>query len=107
MLKLPEIFYSIQRYLFPDLEEDLGELREKHKEFIRIIELVDLERYASTFSWKGIGCKPHDRTCIIKALIAKPVFKISQTRGLVHYLRSAPSLRRLCGWEMASHVPSE
>ena len=67
MVQLPDMFYNIQHYLFPDLEEVLGELTNKHKEFIRAIELIDIKKYAASFAWKGVGCKPHDRESIIKS----------------------------------------
>ncbi len=107
MIKLPELFNSIQRWLFPELEELLGESTDKHKEFIKVVELVEPARYASDYAWKGIGCKPYERTNIIKALIAKPVFQIKHARALITYIRSSPELRRLCGWETVNDIPSE
>lgn len=107
MIKLPELFNTIQCSLFPDLEEILGELNSKHKEFIRAIELIDLEKYTKLFQWKRIGCKPHNRESILKSLIAKSIFNIKHTRGLVCYLKSSSILRRLCGWENLADIPSE
>lgn len=107
MTKLPDLFNTIQYSLFPDLEEILGELNFKHKEFIRAIELIDIKKYVQSFLWKGFGCKPHDRESILKSLIAKPIFNIERTRDLVRYLKDSPILRRLCGWENQSDIPSE
>ena len=107
MIKLPEMFYSIQRWLFPELEEELGGLTERQKELIRTIELVNPEKYARFYDWKGIGCKPYDRASIIKAFIAKPIYQFKTTIVLIEHLKTSPSLRRLCGWETVSAIPSE
>jgi hypothetical protein len=107
MLKLPEMFYSIQRRLFPELEEELGELTLKQKEFVRTIELVNPERYAKLYDWKGIGCKPYERSSIIKAFILKPIYQYKSTRALIEQLKISPTLRRLCGWESVFAIPSE
>lgn len=101
------MFYNIQHYLFPELEEVLGELTSKHKEFIRAIELIDIKKYAASFGWKGVGCKPHDREAIIKSFLAKPVFEFVKTRTLLDNLQNSPILRRLCGWESRNKIPSE
>lgn len=107
MLQLPDMFYNIQHYLFPDLEEILGELSNKHKEFIRAIELIDIKKYALSFGWKGVGCKPYDRESIIKALLAKTIFGFVKTRSILDHIQNSPILRRLCGWESINDVPSE
>lgn len=107
MIKLPEIFYSIQRWLFPDLEEALGDLTEKQKEFVRTIELVNPEQYARAYDWKGVGCKPYGRASIIKAFILKPIYQFKTTITLIEQLKVSPTLRRLCGWESVSDIPSE
>ena len=107
MLQLPDMFNNIQLYLFPDLEEVLGELTCKHQEFIRTIELIDIKKYAASFVWKGVGCIPHDRESIIKSFIAKPIFGFVKTRHLIDNLITSPMLRRICGWEKRSDIPSE
>lgn len=76
MIKLADMFYNIQHYLFPELEEILGELTVKHKEFVRTIELIDIKKYAASFAWKGVGCKPHDREAIIKSYKGTIVEKV-------------------------------
>ncbi len=42
MDRISGVFGSIQRWLFPALEEELGELNDKQKEFVRVVELMDL-----------------------------------------------------------------
>ena len=40
MNDLPKLYFTMERYLFPMLEEEIGELTAKMKEFLRIVELV-------------------------------------------------------------------
>lgn len=107
MIKPPDMFYNIQRYFFPSLEEDLGELTPKYKEFIRATELIDISKYKSGFERKGIECKPHDRKAIVKGLIAKAILKIKETRGFVHCVKDSPVMRKLCEGETKSKISSE
>ena len=71
MSKLSSVNISIQRHLFPALEEETGKLSEKEQKFVKIIELIELNRFFSVYQWCGIGRKPHSRTSIAKAFIAK------------------------------------
>lgn len=102
------LFNSIQSYLFPTLSHQLGEkLSVKEQKFVNVCCLAGLEDYSSEFRWRGIGRKPVSRLAVLKAFIAKAVYNISITRELLDLLRSCPSLRRLCGWESVSGIPSE
>ena len=40
MNDLPKLYFTLESYLFPMLEEEIGELTAKMKEFLRIVELV-------------------------------------------------------------------
>ncbi|MDD2709426.1 MAG: transposase [Verrucomicrobiae bacterium] len=60
-----------------------------------------------SFQWALIGRKPEDRLPLAKAFIAKTIWNFPTTRTLLDYLKNAPSLRRLCGWQTASEIPSE
>ena len=40
MNDLPKLYFTMERYLFPLLEEELGELTAKMREFLRIVEVV-------------------------------------------------------------------
>lgn len=104
---LSNLFNSIQRSLFPALEEELNELSVHEKEFVRTVELTDPSKFINEYKWLGYGRKPSERLCLIKAFIAKPIFKISQTATLIDTIKSNPKLRRLCGWERVSEIPSE
>ena len=53
---LSKLYTSIQRTLFPVLEEEIGELTVKQKEFVRVVELVRPSRFIGVnLSWKRYG----------------------------------------------------
>ena len=99
--------FTIQRQLFPMLEEEIGPLSDTEQRFVRVVELSHPERFMSAFQWAFIGRKPEDRLPIAKAFIAKVVWKFTTTRALLDYLENCPSLRRLCGWDSVAAIPSE
>jgi hypothetical protein len=103
---LVELSCSIQRILFPALEEEFGELSEKQAEFVRILELLKLEKHMGGYLWVGIGRKPHSRLAMAKAFVAKAVWNLPTTRALLDLLASSWPLRRLCGWDVGA-LPAE
>lgn len=107
MSKLSSINIHMQRHLFPALEEEIGVLSPKEKQFVRILELIEIQPFLVGQGWCGIGRPPHSRVAMAKAFIAKAVWNISTTRGLIDYISSSPSLRRLCGWDSVSDIPHE
>lgn len=107
MRVLTAIWQAIQKTLFPHLEEELGPLTEKEQELVQVVELMDIEKHMKAFRWKGIGCPPCDRRKILIAFIAKAVHNFPTTRVLLDNLAGRTRLRRLCGWEHASDIPSE
>ena len=104
---LGELWMSIQSWLFPMLEDEIGELDEKHRQFVAVCELCSLQDHMATYQWIGNGCPPSDRLALCKAFIAKAVWDFSTTRDLIDAIRHRPTLRRLCGWETLGLVPSE
>jgi hypothetical protein len=104
---LSGLFNSIQNWLLPELEEEFGELTVRQTEFVRAVELINPLAFIDKYDWQGIGRNPSDRLCLLKAFIAKPIFKFTQTVTLIDAVNSSPVLRRLCGWESRSEVPSE
>jgi hypothetical protein len=107
MTFVSQIWGSIQSLLFPLLEEELGQLSLKEQQFIRVCELCDLERLLAPYSWQGFGRPLSSRLAIAKAFIAKTVYNCTNTRTMIDHMRQSPSLRRLCGWETRSDIPSE
>lgn len=104
--KLSQFWEGIQRKLLPGLEEELGELSEKQQQLVSILEMIGIERSIKTVrGWPGRPVK--DRGAIARAFVAKSVYEIGTTRQLLDRLRCDTRLRRLCGWERQSHMPSE
>lgn len=95
----------LQNQLFPALEEELGPLRGHHQDFVRALTLLRLDGFVVVRH--GRGRPSHDRACIARAFLAKAVFGFPNTRALLDRLAHDITLRRLCGWEKASHVPAE
>ncbi len=74
---------------------------------MRILELVEIQPFLAGQAWCGTGRPPHSRVALARAFIAKAVWNIPTTRGLIDYVSSSPSLRRLCGWNSVSGIPHE
>lgn len=107
MFPVSGLWDTIQTWLIPSLEDELGELTGKQKEFVRICELCELEKLIGPHKWKNFGRKRKERLSLLKAFIAKAVHNFSTTRALIDYLQNSPTLRRLCGWETVGELPSE
>lgn len=55
MNDLPKLYFTMETYLFPLLEEELCELTAKKKEFLRIVEMIKPSRFiTSTLRWSGL-----------------------------------------------------
>ena len=50
---LGEPWHSIQTRLFPILEDELGELDAKHKEFIAVCETCAAHEHMAAYRWVG------------------------------------------------------
>jgi hypothetical protein len=85
----------------------VGTLSAKEQQFVRIVALVEVERFMAPYRWLWLGRKPEDRLPLAKAFIAKAVWNFTTSRALMDYLQRCPSLRRLCGWDSAVDIPSE
>ena len=103
---ISEYWYKVQRFLFPFLEERLGELSEKHKELIGTLELVRIESFIRDDSgYRGRPSK--DRCAIARAFIAKAVYNFPTTRQLLDRLKADSILRQICGFESIKEIPDE
>jgi hypothetical protein len=103
---LSQFWLSIQGTLFPWLEEELGALSERQKQLVSILELISIESFIVTS--RGFAGRPQeDRRAIARAFVAKAFYNMSTTRQLLERLESDAKLRRLCGWERQSELPSE
>lgn len=107
LAELGELWRTLQTWLFPRLEDELGALDAQHLEFVAVCELCAPQNHLTAYRWCGNGCPPKDRLPLCKAFIAKAVWDFPTTRDLLDALRHRPTLRRLCGWETLGEVPSE
>ena len=107
LAELGNLWNSIQTWLFPVLEDELGELDDRHREFVAICEICQPRTHLAAYRWVGNGCPPKDRLALCKAFIAKAVWDFPTTRDLIDAVGHRPTLRRLCGWETISDIPGE
>jgi hypothetical protein len=105
---LSQIWNNIQLSLFPQQEEEIGPISEKHKKLIAILELIRIEYFVGRYYQRGgVGRPTKDRVALARAFVAKVIFKLEYTNQLRDYLLSDKQLRRICGWESVRQVPSE
>jgi hypothetical protein len=97
---------SIQDALFPDLEQELGPLTAKQQQLVQTLEVIRIEQWLPP-QFRAPGRPPSDRTALARAFVAKAVYDMPTTRVLLDRLDTDVALRRLCGWERRSQVPSE
>jgi hypothetical protein len=103
---LCSLWNTIQRTLFPWLEEELGPLTEKQKHLVKVLEVLNPRPFLVGFDWVGNGRKPKDRLALFRGFVAKAVFNFPTTEVLVEHLKTSITLRRLCGWENLWEIPS-
>ena len=108
MNDLTTLYFTLESYLFPMPEEEIGELTAKMKEFLRIVELLKPSRFiTNALRGSGLERPMKDREKLLRAFFLKAVYDLPTTKGLIENLNTNPSLRRLCGWEYRGDVPSE
>ena len=103
---LSDYWYAFQQELFPRLEGELGPMGERYELFVAVLELVRVEALLPYFRGQ-VGRPEEDRAALARAFIAKAVFDIPTTRGLIERLEVDGRLWRLCGWSGAGRLPSE
>ena len=96
----------IQSFLFPILREEVGLLTAQHQRLVVVLDVARVEAFVQMYP--GLpGRPPEDRHALARAFVAKAVLDLATTSGLIERLAVDATLRRLCGWERASQVPSE
>lgn len=105
MITLSSMWERIQSDLFPFIEEELGDLTVKQQQLISILEVIRIED-AVIYEYRT-GRHKSDRKAIARAFVAKSVYNMSMTRGLLDRLKCDKALRRICGWESLCAMPSE
>ncbi|MBF0477042.1 MAG: transposase [Deltaproteobacteria bacterium] len=103
---LSRSWLNIQRNLFPWLKEEVGELTEKSKWLITILELVRVEEFVSSHNSKT-GRPLTERSAIVRSFVAKAVYGMPTTRVLIDRLSTDNQMRTICGWTSKGRVPSE
>lgn len=100
---------TVQKSLFPHLDECLPTpLTEREKHLIKILELIQIEKYvpvSASRQWLGRPIK--EREAIARAFVAKAVFNYQRTSSLRNELLSSPNLRVVCGFARRKDVVSE
>jgi hypothetical protein len=96
---------SLLNHFFPQLQEAVGELTAKQKQFIEVLELAQIETHLP-YIGRVPGRPTADRSAIAHAFVAKAVYNLPTTEILIDYLDADTKLRRLCGWKRRRDVPS-
>ena len=95
----------LQTQMFSVLQEGMGELSEEHRRVVRVLTLLQLDRF--TPSQSGPGRRRANRANMARAFVAKAVLGIPLTSVLRQRLVSDAGLRSLCGWQHAKDVPGK
>jgi hypothetical protein len=95
-----------QPELFPWLEEEIDPVTAKLERLIILLDTLGLEAFVAPPP-RGRGRSPEDRPQIARAFAAKAVLAIPTTAALIERLEVDRTLRRICGWERRSDLPSE
>jgi Transposase DDE domain/Transposase domain (DUF772) len=104
--QLTQFHQVLQNELFPVAEERVGELDERARRLVAILELIPLSRFVPcSRGWQGRPSK--DRCALAAAFVAKAVYGLSHTRQLLQSLKQDERLRRICGWTQVRQVPHE
>jgi len=106
MSTLFDVWNTIQTQLFPSFEQEFDSLTAKERDFIQIVTLLDLPNHMKAYRWRGFGRRKKSRLAMAKAFVAKSVYKLETTDMLIVHLKGCKNIRRLCGWELPSQVPS-
>lgn len=100
---------TLQRCLFPDLEECWNTvLTDKERQLVSILELVQLEGFVvrkADNQW--LGRKLLQRESMGRSFVAKAVYGYPTTRALIEALKTTPNLRRICGFGGVADIPCE
>ena len=107
MASLSEYWGRFQVSLIPHLEIVLeSPLTPKLQLLVQVLDMVDIDRFIPSRYAQWMGRKAHDRRSMARAFIAKAVYDYPTTELLIDCLREQPNLRKLCGFEFRSDVPS-
>jgi len=107
MVNIAEFWATVQRRLFPYLEECLPPgLTERLREFIVILDVIRIEQHVPRGADQWLGRTRCDRRPLARAFLAKAFYHLPTTEDLWERLRLDEALRQVCGWERRNQVPS-
>ena len=95
----------LQGELFPILESSVGPLSKYSRLLAEAVSLVPMASFMKERA--ATGRPRQDRQCLATAFLAKAVYNLTTTRQLLDRLGSDSQLRRLCGWDSISAIPTE
>lgn len=101
------IWSNIQQKTLFYLEESLGKLSAKEKELVYCFEELELEKFSNYLPINYIGRKRSNRLNLLKVFIAKFNYSIETNTNILERLEKDISLRKLCGYDTISDLPSE
>ena len=104
--KLSQFWTNVQLTLFPFMEERCGELSDKYKELISILELVRIEEFIPCTRF-NLGRPCRHRAFIARAYVAKIFLKYPTTKLFINHLKTDIQLKIICGLESCAKIPSE
>ena len=81
MERISYLLASVQRCLFPALREEVGELSERERRFVLVLEVVEIEKHVRSHHW--LGRTPKDRKPLARAFVAKAFYNIPTTGALL------------------------
>ena len=84
----------------------MGPLTAKQQQLVQTLEVIRVEHQIPRH-FRAPGRPPKDRAALARAFVAKAVYDMPTTRLLLDRLDTDVALRRICGWERRSEVPSE
>ena len=81
MERVSYILNNVHRSLFPYLREVVGELSEKERRFVLVLEVVEIENHVGRCNWLGRVAK--DRRALARAFVAKAYYNMPTTGELL------------------------
>ena len=101
-----DIWVSFQASLFPNLCScERESLTSRLSDLLDVFGKIDIGRHV-TWGGSWMGRRRIDRRAIGRAFIAKAFYGLTTTDLLIEMLRLQPTLRKLCGFEKVSDIPS-
>src|SRR3989442_14174103 len=91
---LSQFWLTVQGGLFPWLAEEVGELSEKQKQLVAILELLQIESFVKS-NYGYAGRPQEDRRAIARAFVAKTIYNLETTRQLLEGFASDATLPRV------------